>query len=110
MREKSRAFAIYCGQIMSNMNTIKINEDIFEDQIRQNNLMMSEGGAELYIEGENRGKKISNQNITGFFGISPVRKSHNKIHPVNVLNLSNQSADAGNGLHFNLVGIKTSIK
>jgi hypothetical protein len=56
------------------MNTIKINEDIFEDQMRQNNVLMSEGGAELYIEGENRGKKNSNQNITGFFGISPVRK------------------------------------
>jgi len=31
MREKSRAFAVHSGQIISHMNTIKINDDLFDD-------------------------------------------------------------------------------
>ncbi len=100
MRDKARAFAIYSGQLMSHVNTIKINEEIFEDQIRNNNALMSEGGD--FYDGENRkiivGDRNSKQNITGFFGVSPIRKAQNKIQPLNALNTSNQSADAGNGL------------
>jgi hypothetical protein len=31
MREKSRAFAVHSGQIISHMNTIKINDDLFDE-------------------------------------------------------------------------------
>lgn len=90
MRDKTRAFAIHSGQMISHMNTIKINDDIFDDQGRNANILMSEGG-ELFEGDKNKSKmhvKNSNQNVTGFFGISPIRKGTNKIHPLNQSNLS----------------------
>ncbi len=52
MREKSRAFNVYCGQAISNMNTIKINDDMFEEHTNNKNphVLLSEG--EFYPEGE----------------------------------------------------------
>lgn len=66
---------------------------------------MSEGG-EFYDGDRHKSPQIirnSNHNVTGFFGVSPIRKNTNKIHP---LNQSNQSADASSGLQFNLVGVR----
>ena len=46
---------------------------------------MSEGG-EFYDGDRNKSPQIirnSNHNVTGFFGVSPIRKNTNKIHPLN---------------------------
>jgi len=52
--------------------------------------------------------RTSHYNQGGGFFNSPLRKPHNKIHPVNILNQSNQSADAGN-LRFNMIGIRPPL-
>jgi hypothetical protein len=85
MREKSRAFAVHSGQIISHMNTIKINDDLFDEQGRNINVLMSEGG-EFYDGDRHKSPQIvrnSKHNVTGFFGVSPIRKNTNKIHPLN---------------------------
>lgn len=36
------------------MNTIKANEEMFEEHIRNPNILMSEGGADFYMDGDHK--------------------------------------------------------
>lgn len=104
MREKYKAFLIYSGhQQLSHMNTMKINDEIFEDQV--NPMHKQSGGAllsdaEFYIE-EHKMRGSHTGGFSAFMSPDRANRNVNKIHP----GTQNQSVDGG---MFNLhtIGIR----